>query len=72
MSKLDEHSLSALKTAFCYMPKAIDVNAFDFAGREEKTLADIELVREVLLMNDVDPDEVEGEMDPDSAGSSSY
>ena len=69
MSTLDDHTLNALKAAFCYMPKAIDVNAFDFAGREEKTLADIELVREVLLMNDVDPDEVEMGL---GEGSSSY
>jgi len=38
MQKLDEDSLHALKVAFCYMPKAIEVNEFDFAGRVEKTL----------------------------------
>jgi len=48
------------------------VNEFDFAGRVEKTLADIEAVKEVLLLNDVDPDEVQDEVNPDSASNSSY
>ena len=72
MSRLDEHSLLALKIAFCYMPKQNDVNEFDFPGRSRKILQDIETVREVLSMNDVDPDEVVGEIHPDSAGNSSY
>ncbi len=72
MAKLDEQSLTALKIAYCYMPQAIEVNEFDFAGRVEKTLADIEAVREVLLLNDVDPDEVQDEMNPDDASNSSY
>lgn len=72
MSSLDEQSLTALKTAFCYMPQANDVNEFDFPGRVEQILNDIELVREVLLMNDVDPDEVADEIHPDQANNSSY
>ena len=36
MAKLDEQSLTALKIAYCYMPQAIEVNEFDFAGRVEK------------------------------------
>lgn len=72
MSKLDEQSLTALKTAFCYMPKANDVNEFDHPGRVQQILDDIETVREVLLMNDVDPDEVADEIHPDQANNSSY
>ena len=72
MSSLDEQSLAALKTAFCYMPQTNDVNEFDFPGRVEQILNDIELVREVLLMNDVDPDEVADEIHPDQANNSSY
>ena len=72
MSSLDEQSLIALKTAFCYMPQTNDVNEFDFPGRVEQILNDIELVREVLLMNDVDPDEVADEIHPDQANNSSY
>lgn len=72
MSKLDEQSLTALKTAFCYMPKTNDVNEFDHPGRVQQILDDIETVREVLLMNDVDPDEVADEIHPDQANNSSY
>lgn len=72
MQKLDKDSLHALKVAFCYMPKAIEVNEFDFAGRVDKVLADIETVREILLINDTDPDEVFGDMNPDDSPNSSY
>lgn len=72
MSKLDEQSLTALKTAFCYMPKVNDVNEFDHPGRVQQIIDDIETVREVLLMNDVDPDEVADEIHPDQANNSSY
>ncbi len=72
MNKLDSDSLEALKIAFCYMPKAIDVNEFDFAGRVDRIIADIESVREVLLANDVDPDEVYGELNPDNSPNSCY
>lgn len=72
MSKLDEQSLTALKTAFCYMPKANDVNEFDHPGRVQQILDDIEIVREVLMINDVDPEEVADEIHPDLANNSSY
>lgn len=72
MSQLDEQTLHALKTAFCYMPKTNDVNEFDFPGRVEQILQDIETVKEVLLINDVDPDEVGDEIHPDLANNSSY
>lgn len=69
---LDDASLLALKTAFCYMPKANDVNEFDFPGRVDQILSDIEVVREILLINHVDPDEVADEIYPDRANNSSY
>ena len=72
MSKLEDQALLALKTAFCYMPKANDVNEFDHPGRVQQILEDIEAVREVLLINDVDPDEVADEIHPDLANNSSY
>ncbi|MFK8075761.1 MAG: hypothetical protein AB8B84_04180 [Granulosicoccus sp.] len=72
MSQLDEQTLHALKTAFCYMPKSNDVNEFDFPGRVEQILQDIDTVKEVLLINDVDPDEVADEIHPDLANNSSY
>jgi hypothetical protein len=72
MNKLDEQSLRALKTAFCYMPKANDVNEFDHPGRVQQILEDIDTVREVLLINDVDPEEVADEIHPELANNSSY
>ena len=51
MSQIDEQALHALKTAFCYMPKANDVNEYDHPGRVDQILADIEAVKEVLLMH---------------------
>lgn len=72
MSEIDEQALHALKTAFCYMPKTNDVNEYDHPGRVDQILADIEAVKEVLLINGVDPDEVVDEIHPDSANNSSY
>ena len=70
--KLGEDALMALKIAFSYMPKAIEVNKFDHGEQYEKILEDIQQVREMLLINDVDPDEVADEINPDSAPNSSY
>ncbi|NND91595.1 MAG: penicillin-binding protein [Granulosicoccus sp.] len=72
MTALDEQALTALKTAFCYMPKTNDVNEFDHPGRVQQIIEDIETVREVLLINGVDPDEVADEIHPDQANNSSY
>ena len=66
------NALQALKTAFCYMPKAIEVNQYDHGDRVDRILADIQLVREALLSFGVDPDEVQGEMNPDEGGRSYY
>ncbi|MBX2880298.1 MAG: hypothetical protein KTR32_10225 [Granulosicoccus sp.] len=64
--------LQALKTAYCYMPNANDVNEFDYPGRVDQTLSDIALVREALLSQDVDPDEVADEIHPNWANNSTY
>ena len=69
---LEKDALAALKTAFCYMPKAIEVNKYDHGDRVDKILADIEKVKETLLLNGVDPDEVFDEMNPDDASNSCY
>lgn len=73
---MNEHGseayLNALKIAFCYMPKAIEVNKYDHGDRVEKILADIQVVREALLTQGIDPEEVYGEMNPDDAGKSCY
>lgn len=64
--------LHALKTAFCYMPKSIEVNKYDHGDRVDRILSDIQLVREALLTLGVDPDEVYGELNPDEGGRSYY
>lgn len=70
--KLSDESLDALKIAFSYMPLAMDVTSYDYGDRVDKVKRDIEIVREVLLINDVDPDEVFDEVNPDIAPDSSY
>lgn len=70
--KSTEELLHALKLAFCYMPKAIEVNSYDHGDRVARILADIEKVREALQAQGIDPDEVAGEMNPDEGGRSYY
>lgn len=72
VNQIDQQVLHALKTAFCYMPKANDVNEYDHPGRVDQILVDIEAVKEVLMMHGVDPDEVADEIHPDQANNSSY
>jgi hypothetical protein len=71
-NKLDKESLMALKIAFSYMPKGIEVTKYEYGDRYQAVLNHIEAVRETLLINDVDPDEVSGEIDPDNTPNSSY
>jgi hypothetical protein len=68
---LDKEALMALKIAFSYMPKAIEVTKYEYGDRYQAVLKHIEAVRETLLINDVDPDEVSGEIDPDNTPNSS-
>lgn len=70
--KIDESALQALKIAFSYMPKAIEVTQYEYGDRYQNVLEHIEAVREVLRINDVDPDEVYGEINPQDTPNSSY
>jgi len=70
--KMNEDALQALKIAFSYMPKAIEVNKYEYGDRYQIVLEHIQIVRETLLLNDVDPEEVYGEINPDSTPNSSY
>jgi hypothetical protein len=70
--KINEDALMALKIAFSYMPKAIEVNKYEYGERYTKVLEHIETVREELLANDVDPEEVYGEINPDNTPNSCY
>ncbi|MDO6683067.1 MULTISPECIES: hypothetical protein [unclassified Oceanobacter] len=70
--KMSEPALYAFKIAFTYMPKAIEVTKYEYGDRYQIVLDQIAAVREILLENGVDPDEVDGEINPDSAPNSSY
>ncbi|MBR9867152.1 MAG: penicillin-binding protein [Oceanospirillales bacterium] len=70
--QMNDDALKALKIAFTYMPKAIEVTQYEYGDRYQAVLSHIETVREMLLLNDVDPEEVYGEVDPDNTPNSSY
>jgi hypothetical protein len=70
--KTHEEVLTALKIAFTYMPKAIEVTRYTYGDRYKQVLEHVEKVREVLLINNVDPEEVYGEVDPGSTPNSTY
>jgi hypothetical protein len=67
-----EDMLMALKIAFTYMPKAIEVTKYEYGDRYSLVLEHIESVREILLLNGVDPEEVYGEINPDITPRSTY
>jgi len=64
--------IEALKIAFTYMPQAIEVNKYDHGDRCDIILDQINTVREALLSNDIDPDEVYGDVNPDITPNSTY
>ncbi len=70
--KMSQSSLNALKIAFTYMPRSIEVTKFEYGDRYQKVLDQVETVREILLINDVDPDEVYGEINPENTPNSTY
>ncbi|PPC76886.1 penicillin-binding protein [Pokkaliibacter plantistimulans] len=64
--------LEALKIAFCYMPKAIEVTRYEYGDRTDKVLEHINTVREVLLEGGIDPEEVYGDVNPELTPNSTY
>ena len=70
--KINAEALQALKIAFSYMPKSIEVNKYEYGERYQLVFEHIEAVREILLINDIDPDEVHGEINPDGSPNSYY
>lgn len=70
--KINKSTLAALKIAFTYMPKSIEVTKYEYGDGYQKILDHIEKVREVLLINEIDPDEVYGEINPESTPNSTY
>jgi hypothetical protein len=72
MSEEKTELLHALKIAFCYMPKAIEVNKYDHGDKVDEILSDIAAVREALEIHGIDPEEVQDEIRPGSAPNSCY
>lgn len=73
MNEQDNQSiLDALKIAFTYMPKSIEVTKYDYGDGYQKVLDHIEAVREALLICEIDPEEVYGEVNPESTPRSAY
>tara|TARA_R110001583_G_scaffold77851_2_gene211572 strand:- start:9517 stop:9783 length:267 start_codon:yes stop_codon:yes gene_type:complete len=70
--KMNKPELEALKIAFTYMPRAIEVTKYEYGERHQVVLDHIQAVREVLFFNDIDPEEVYGEVNPDITPNSSY
>lgn len=70
--KINDKSLNALKIAFTYMPREIEVTKYDYGDRTQIVLDHIEAVRQTLLINDVDPEEVYGEINPSITPNSTY
>lgn len=70
--KINSDALHALKIAFSYMPKAIEVTKYEYGEHFQTVLEHIETVKETLLLNDVDPEEVYGEINPEHTPNSSY
>ena len=68
----NDTTLKALQIAFCYMPKSIEVNQYDHGEGYQKILDHIEVVRSALLQNDIDPDEVYGDIFPENTPNSTY
>ena len=70
--KINEEALHALKIAFTYMPKAIEVTKYEYGARYQSVLDHIEAVRDTLLMNAADPEEVGGDINPEYTPNSTY
>ena len=71
-AKMNKSELEALKIAFTYMPRGIEVTKYEYGDRHQIVLDHIQAVREVLFVNDVDPEEVYGEVNPEITPNSSY
>jgi hypothetical protein len=69
---VDEDTITALKTAFTFMPQPVEINRFEYGDHADSILAQVNFVREVLISHGIDPEEVAGEINPDSSPNSCY
>lgn len=72
MAESKDDLIDALKIAFTYMPRAIEVTRYEYGDRMDIVLAHIEAVREALLAQGIDPEEVYGDINPDNTPNSCY
>ncbi|WP_417568056.1 penicillin-binding protein [Marinobacter sp.] len=68
----DEDTLQALKIAFTFMPHPMEINRFEYGDDTDKVQAQVKFVREVLAHHGIDPEEVSGDINPDSEPNSCY
>ncbi|MCP5326458.1 MAG: penicillin-binding protein [Oceanospirillaceae bacterium] len=54
------------------MPKAIDVTRYEYGDDYSRVLAQINTVREALMAAGIDPEEVQGDINPDHTPNSTY
>lgn len=69
---MDEDTLHALKTAFTFMPNPVEVTSYEYGDQAEKILEQVSFVREVLVRHGIDPEEVAGDINPESSPNSCY
>lgn len=68
----DEDTLNALKTAFTFMPQLVEVTKYEYGDDADRIRDQVNFVREVLLVHGIDPDEVAGDINPESTPNSCY
>ena len=54
------------------MPQPVEVNRYDYGDDAERVLAQVNFVREVLAHHGIDPEEVAGDINPESSPNSCY
>jgi hypothetical protein len=64
MANVNTELLEALKIAFCYMPEKALLTEQEYAGSLVKVKSEVDLVRNVLVSNGINPDVLYGEMNP--------
>jgi len=64
MSSSHSELLEALKLAFCHMPENVFLTQREYAENLPKIKEEVNIVRNILMANGVDPDKLYNEMNP--------
>jgi hypothetical protein len=54
------------------MPQPVEINRYEYGDDADRILAQVNFVREVLVSHGIDPEEVAGEINPDTSPNSCY